>query len=67
MQNTEQGPRTCDQAHNVENCQEKEVSFVECSGVEEADDTAVSVLAVEVEPPPASGGGSGGGGFCGVR
>lgn len=40
---------------------------MECSGVEEADDTAVSVLAVEVEPPPASGGGSGGGGFCGVR
>lgn len=40
---------------------------MECSGVEEAHDTAVSVLAVEVEPPPASGGGSGGGGFCGVR
>lgn len=67
VEDAEQGTGAGDQAHNVENRQEKEVSFVEYSGVEEADNPAVAVLAVEVELPPASRGGSGGGGFCGVR
>lgn len=67
MQDGEQGPSAGDQARNVENCEEKEVSFVEYSGVEEADDPPLSVLAVEVEPPPASAGSGCGGGFRGVR